>query len=267
MTKLVEKYGGWALITGGSQGIGKGFARKLAQEGFNVVLTARREEVLAETAGQLRDEFGVEVRTLALDQTQTGSIEQIKAFVADIEIGFLVNNLAFSRPAPFLDLSEASITKQVYVNVETVSQLTHFFGRQMRDRDRGAIINVSSRTGEIAMPYFAMYCATKSFISIMTEALWFELKDTNVDVVVVKPDQTATEGYLDRNPTIWGDAGIQSVEDCVEESMFALGKHAGWLTWPKSRDDVKALREMPLEDAISVNGAGMLSVFKDQLDG
>ena len=110
-----------------------------------------------------------------------------------------------------------------------------------------------------------MYCATKSFISILTEALWFELKDTNVDVVVVKPDQTATEGYLSKNPTIWGDAGVQTVEDCIEESMSALGTYAGWLTWPKSRDDVKNLRDMPLEEAISVNGAGMLSVFTDQL--
>lgn len=265
MANLKEKYGGWALVTGGSQGIGKGFARRLAQEGFNVVLTARREEVLEETASGLREDFGVETRTLALDQTQPGSIEQIIGFVADLEIGFLVNNLAFSRPAPFLDLSESNLAKQIYVNVETVTRLTSHYGRLMRDRDRGAIINVSSRTGEIAMPYFAMYCGTKSFISIMTEALWFELKDTNVDVLVTKPDQTATEGYLDKNPTIWGDAGIQTVEDCVEESLSALGKHAGWLTWPKSRDDVKALRDMPLEEAIAVNGAGMLSVFKDQL--
>lgn len=135
----------------------------------------------------------------------------------------------------------------------------------MKDRDRGAIINVSSRTGEVAMPYFAMYSATKSFITIMTESLWFELKDTNIDVVVIKPDQTATEGYLAKNPTIWGDDGVQTVEDCVNESFNALGTYAGWLTWPKSREDVKNLRSMPLEDAINVNGAGMLSVFTEQL--
>lgn len=265
MTKLAEKYGSWALVTGSSQGIGKGFARRLAQEGFNVVLTARREEVLAEAAKELQEEFGVETRTLALDMTKEGAIEQVQEFAADLEIGFLVNNVAFSFPSPFLDMSERSLGKQIYVNVETVARLTSHFGNMMRERDRGAIINVSSRTGEIAMPYFGMYCATKSFINLLTESLWFELKDTNVDVVVVKPDQTATEGYLAKNPTIWGDAGIQSVEDCVEESMQALGKYAGWLTWPKSRDDVKALREMPLEEAIAVNGAGMLSVFQDQL--
>ncbi|MFT4520315.1 MAG: short-subunit dehydrogenase [Halioglobus sp.] len=266
MTKLVDKYGGWALITGSSQGIGKGFARHLAGEGFNIVMLARRNDVLESAAKELQDEFGIETRTLALDMTQQGAIEQLQEFVVDLEIGFLVNNVAFSKPAPFLDLSEGNIGKQIYCNVELVARLSHYFGRLMRERDRGAIINVSSRTGEIAMPYFAMYCATKSFISILTESLWFELKDTNVDVVVVKPDQTATEGYLSKNPTIWGDAGIQTVEDCIEESMSALGKYAGWLTWPKSREDVKALRDMPLEEAIAVNGAGMLSVFNDQLN-
>ncbi len=265
MAGLFDKYGGWALITGSSQGIGKGFARRLAAEGFNLVMTARRADILEASAKELAEEFGVKTRTLAVDMTAQGAIEQLQAFVADLEIGFLINNVAFSKPAPFLDLSEANIGKQIYCNVEVVARLSNHFGRMMRDRDRGAIINVSSRTGEIAMPYFAMYCSTKSFISILTESLWFELKDTNVDVVVVKPDQTATEGYLSKNPTIWGDAGIQTVEDCVEESMSALGKYAGWLTWPKSRDDVKALRAMELEDAIAVNGEGMLSVFQDQL--
>jgi short-subunit dehydrogenase len=265
MAKLVSKYGGWALVTGSSQGIGRGFARRLASEGFNLVMTARRPEILAASAQELSEEFGVQTRTLALDMTRSGAIEQLQEFVADLEIGFLVNNVAFSKPAPFLELGDANISKQVYVNVETVARLTSHFGRLMQERDRGAIINVSSRTGEIAMPYFAMYCATKSFISIFTEALWFELKDTNVDVVVVKPDQTATEGSLSKNPTIWGDAGIQSVEDCVEESMSALGKYAGWLTWPASREEVKRLRDMPLEEAISANGEGMLSVFTEQL--
>lgn len=265
MGTLCEKYGGWALVTGGSQGIGKGFARRLAAEGFDVVLTARRQEILDATALELREDFGVQTRTLALDMTLGGAIEQILEAVKDLEIGFLVNNVAFSKPAPFLDLSSGNISKQVYVNVEIVAQLSSHFGRQMRERDRGAIINVSSRTGEIAMPYFAMYCATKSFISILTESLWFELKNTQVDVLVVKPDQTATEGYLAKNPTIWGDAGIQTVEECIEESISALGTYAGWLTWPKSRDDVAELRAMPLEEAITRNGEGMLSVFTEQL--
>jgi short-subunit dehydrogenase len=266
MTTLAEKYGNWALITGSSEGIGKGFAKRCAQEGMNLVMIARREDKLNASAQELANEYGVETRTLSLDMTQEGAIEKIIEAVSDIEIGMLINNVAFSRPAEFLSLSEENIGKQIYVNVTVVAMLTRHFGRIMQERDRGAIINVSSRTGEIAMPYFAMYCATKSFISILTESLWYELKDTNVDVLVIKPDQTATEGYLSKNPTIWGDAGIQTVEDCIDESFNALGKYAGWLTWPKSRDDVKNLRAMPLEEAICINGEGMKHVFGKILD-
>lgn len=266
MTTLAQKYGPWALITGSSEGIGKGFARRCAKEGMNLIMIARREDKLNASAAELADEFGVETRTLSLDMTQQGAIETITDAVKDLDVGMLINNVAFSRPAEFLSLSEENIAKQIYVNVSVVAMLTHHFGKIMQARDRGAIINVSSRTGEIAMPYFAMYCATKSFISILTESLWFELKDTNVDVLVIKPDQTATEGYLSKNPTIWGDAGIQTVEDCIDESFNALGSYAGWLTWPKSRDDVKNLRAMPLEDAISINGEGMKQVFGKTLN-
>ena len=122
------------MVTGSSQGIGKGFARRLAAEGFNVVLTARGKETLEATAGELRDEFGVETRILALDMTQPGSIDTIRDFVADLEIGFLVNNVAFSRPAPFLDLSEKNIGKQIYVNVETVAILPSHFGNTKPNR-------------------------------------------------------------------------------------------------------------------------------------
>jgi short-subunit dehydrogenase len=266
MGKLVDKYRGWALVTGASEGIGKGFAQRLGREGFNLVMIARRPDVLEAAAAEMRETHGVETRTLSLDMTRPGAIEKIIEFVADIDVGFLVNNVAFSYPAPFLDLSQENLGKQIYVNIEVVARLTSHFGNIMKERDRGAIINVSSRVGEIAMPYFAMYSGAKAFISVFTEALWFELKDSNVDVLVVKPDQTATEGYLAKNPTIWGDAGIQSVEDCVYESFSALGRYAGWLTWPKSRDDVRALRDMPLEEAIGINGAGMQSVFSKQLE-
>lgn len=266
MTSLSEKYGSWALITGSSEGIGKGFAKRCAKEGMNLIMIARRPDVLEAAATEMRDTYGVQTRTLSVDMTQRGAIEKIKDLVKDLEIGMLINNVAFSRPAEFFSLSEENLSKQIFVNVEVVTMLTHHFGRMMKDRDRGAIINVSSRTGEIAMPYFAMYCSTKSFISILSESLWYEMKDSNVDVLVIKPDQTATEGYLAKNPNIWGDAGIQTVEDCIDESFNALGTYAGWLTWPKSRDDVKNLRAMPLEDAISVNGEGMKHVFAKVLD-
>ncbi len=259
------RYGEWALITGASEGIGKGFARACAQRGYNLVMIARRQPLLEETANGIASEFGVQIKTLSLDLTADDAVERIQAFCESLEVGLLINNAAFAFPAEFLSMKPSAIRKQVNINVELVALLSHHFGAQMKARGRGGIINVSSKTGEVPMPYFAMYSAAKAFISTLSESLWFELKDHGVDVLALKPCQTATEGYLSQNPNEWGSDGIQSVEDCVSEAFEALGTHAGWLPWPPSRDDVRELRAMPLEDAIARNGAGMQHVFAQQL--
>lgn len=261
----VEKYGRWALITGASEGIGKGFARQCAQQGFSLVMIARREELLESAAKEIRDEYGVETKSLSLDLTAPGCDETIKEFCKHLEIGLLINNAAFRMPSEFLKLSADNIGRQIYINIHVTAMLSHHFGALMKERGRGAIINVSSKTGEVAMPYFAMYSAAKAFISTLSEAIWFELKDHGVDVLALKPCQTATEGYLRRNPNTWGDEGVQTIEDCVSEAFGALGKHAGWLPWEPSRGDVVALRSMPLEDAITRNVEGMKQVFGAQL--
>lgn len=259
-----DTYGKWALITGASEGIGKGFAAACAERGFNLVMIARRQVLLESSAQQMRDQYGVEVKTLSVDLTEIESIDVIKSFCADLEVGMLINNAAYSFPAEFLSMTDKHIRRQIQINVELVAVLSNHFGNLMKPRGRGAIINVSSKTGEVPMPYFAMYSATKAFISTLTEAMWFELKDYGIDVLALKPCQTATEGYLANNPGEWG-GGIQTVEDCVSEAFCALGIYAGWLPWEPSRGDVVELRSMPLEDAIARNGAGMKLVFAEQL--
>lgn len=258
------KYGRWALITGASEGIGKGFAIACAQRGFALIMIARRKALLESSAQELRDSYGVEVKTLSLDLTAPESIETITTFCKGLEVGMLINNAAYSFPAEFLSMKKSQLMKQIQINMQVVTLLSHHFGELMKQRQRGAIINVSSKTGEVPMPYFAMYSATKAFISTLSEALWFELKEHGVDVLALKPCQTATEGYLAKNPNAWGD-GIQSVEDCVNQAFFALGQYAGWLPWESSRADVAELRAMPLEEAIARNGAGMKQVFGKQL--
>lgn len=265
MNNKSNQYGGWALVTGASEGIGKGFVKQCAKRGYNIVMIARRQPLLDDVANSIAEEYGVETKTLSLDLTESGCVDKIKAFCTDLDIGLLVNNAAYSFPAEFISMKESTIARQVHINVEVIAVMCHHFGNLMKARGSGGIINVSSKTGEIAMPYFAMYSATKSFISTFSEALWYEMKDHGVDVLALKPCQTATEGYLSQNPNIYGDHGIQTVEDCVDEAFSALGNHAAWLPWPPSRDDVVELRSMPLEDAINRNGAGMKSVFAKEL--
>ncbi len=266
MTKKLSEYGQWALITGGSQGIGYGFAERCAADGLNVALVARREEILNESAQKLRDQYGVEVRTLALDCTKPEAFDQIAEFVSDVEINVLVNNVAFSFPGEFVEFKMSSIEKCINVNVVLTTKMTRHFGQKMKQNGKGALINVSSLTGEVAMPYFALYSATKACISTLTQSIWFEMKDYGVDVLVIKPDQTATEGFLAMNPDVMKEFGLQTVEECVEESLASLGKEPACMTQPMTRDHIQKTRAMPLHDAIIQNGTNMKKLFSQQLE-
>ena len=174
------RYGQWALITGASEGIGKGFAQACARQGYDLVMIARRQPLLDETANEIANTYGVKTRTLSLDLTADDAVERIQAFCEPLEVGLLINNAAFAFPAEFLSMKPSAIRKQVNINVELVALLSHHFGALMKARGRGGIINVSSKTGEVPMPYFAMYSATKAFISTLSESLWFELKDHGI---------------------------------------------------------------------------------------
>lgn len=262
---FVQKYGLWALITGASEGIGKGFADYCASRGQNILMIARREEVLATAAEHVRETYGVEVKTLSLDLTCENAMDAIETFADGLEIGMLVNNAAFSFPTQFVAMKRRQLQKQLNINVQLSVMLNHHFAGIMKGRGRGAIINVSSKTGIVAMPYFAMYSASKAFLSTLSEALWYELRDSGVDVLALQPCQTASEGFLRKSTNVWGDEGIQSVEDCVAEAFSALGNKASWLPWQPSRGDVQDLLMMPREDAIRRNAEGMKHVYGDEL--
>src|ERR1700761_4703574 len=90
---LKERYGPWALLVGGSEGIGEHLARKLGAAGINLVLVARKPEPLAATAGAVRAESGVEVRTLALDIGREDLLERVREITDGLEVGLLAHNV------------------------------------------------------------------------------------------------------------------------------------------------------------------------------
>ena len=97
----LKSYGQWALVTGASAGIGTVFARKLAAEGLNVILVARRADRLEALAAELGRTHGVQTRVVPIDLDREGAVERIEARVADIEVGVLVNNAGFSTVGRF----------------------------------------------------------------------------------------------------------------------------------------------------------------------
>lgn len=176
-------YGPWALIAGGSEGLGAEFAALLAGAGMDLVLVARKAEPLAQTAVRCR-ELGVEVRTLAVDLTGPDAVPLITAETRGLEIGLLIYNAgANTCSAQFLEAPMADVASVIDLNVTTMLALIHHYGAGMRRRRRGAILTVGSMAGYLGSDRHTVYGGVKAFGRIFTEGLWLELREHNVDVL------------------------------------------------------------------------------------
>lgn len=213
-------------MTGASAGIGAEFARQLAEAGLNVVLVARREAKLQALANQLQRDYGVEIRTVAVDLAESDFIEKIQAQTADIEIGLLVNNAGQYHIGKFLDQDLATQLSVLDVNTRAPMILTHAFGQLMRQRGKGGIIIVSSTVSGAGAPYNANYAATKTYDFVLGEGLRYELKNDGIAVQVLQPGGTWTEGaqkMMSHAPNFM-KIMMMDTEPVVALSLRKLGK-------------------------------------------
>lgn len=182
MTDL-GKYGPWAVIAGGSEGVGAEFAKSLAADGFNLVLIARKPGPLNETADECRN-LGAEVRVLPLDLLEAESTTRIVEATDDIEVGLLIYNAGASTcNEPFLDAELTEFAKIIDLNITRMLELTQHFGRRMVAMSRGGIILVGSLSGYMGAVRHSIYAGAKAFSRMFAESLWIELREHNVDVL------------------------------------------------------------------------------------
>jgi short-subunit dehydrogenase len=179
----LQKYGPWAVIAGGSEGVGAEFARMLADDGFNLVLLARKTGPLEETAQKCR-EFGVEVRTLSIDLLEQQAVSNVVEATADLEVGLFIYNAGASTcNEPFLEADLADFQKVTDLNVTRMLELVQHFGRQMVARERGGILLVGSLAGYMGAWRHTVYAGAKAFSRMFAESLWLELRERGVDVL------------------------------------------------------------------------------------
>jgi short-subunit dehydrogenase len=183
-----------AVVTGASSGIGAATAKRLAEEGMQVVLVARRLDLLTVLADEIRQNGG-RSHILAADLTE--ETERIRVF-KEIEKRFgnvdvLVNNAGLGWYGYGDEMSWKTAWEMLQVNVESVVQLSLSFLAKMRRRNTGHIINIGSISGSIPSQGIALYGATKSFLDNFTTALYRELTGTRVHVSVVRAGPVRTE--------------------------------------------------------------------------
>ena len=178
-----EFYGPWAVIAGGSEGVGASFADQLAAAGINLLLIARKPGPLEETAEAVR-KHGVEVRTLAQDLLADDAVENIRGAVADVEVGLMIFNAgANSYGHEFVTGDLEGFRGVVKLNIDRQLELSHVFGGPMRERGRGGIMLLGSMAGYLGAEHQSIYAASKAFSRIFAEGLWLELKEHGVHVL------------------------------------------------------------------------------------
>ncbi len=194
MNKHEDWKGRVAVVTGASSGIGAATARRLARQGMQVILVARRLDRLECLAGEIR-QGGGRAYTLAADLMQesarTSLVTEISSRFGNVDL--LVNNAGLGWYGYGTNMPWKMAWEMLQVNVEAVVQLTLGFLGKMRQRDFGHIINVGSISGSLPSQGVAVYGATKSFLDTFTTSLFRELTGTRVHVSVVRAGPVRTE--------------------------------------------------------------------------
>jgi uncharacterized protein len=183
-----------AVITGASGGIGLEMARQLAQRGYGLVLAARSEAKLREAAQALSREHGVRAEVCAVDLSQPGSAQQLFDFVRENvgDVDVLINNAGVGIYGEHAELPVGEVTAMLQLNVTSLTELCWSFGKEMKQRGHGRILNIASTAAYQPTPYFAAYGASKAYVLNFSEALAQELEGAGVSVTCLSPGPTDT---------------------------------------------------------------------------
>jgi short-subunit dehydrogenase len=188
-----------AVVTGASSGIGQAYAERLARDGWDLVVVARRRRRLEELATRLRQEHAVDVRVMEADLASHDQLTAVCDELSRLTAGMLVNNAGLAHYMPFVDLPAERAEELVQLNALAPVLLTRAVVPGMRERACGAVINVASLlafSGPVEgehLPARSVYAATKSFLVTFTQLLASELKDSGVRIQVVCPGVVRSE--------------------------------------------------------------------------
>ena len=198
-SKYYQKFGNTALVTGASSGIGKAFAYELARQGFNLVLAARRQELLEQIAADLRYIYKVKIRVLPIDLTDSNFLDRIIKATEDTNLGLVISNAGSGAMGAFLKRSVKELEHTIALNVSAQMKIMHHFADVFLNKGRGGIIALSSTASTAGVPYAGAYGGEKAYIMRVGHALNLELQNTGVHVSVLTPGPTSTPGLNERD--------------------------------------------------------------------
>jgi uncharacterized protein len=258
---LREKYGPWALVTGASSGIGEHFARQLARAGFNLLLVARREDRLRDLRAELGQRRRREFEPVVADLADPDAVERVVASTTGRDVGLLVSNAGFGLKGAFLSHDRARLEAMLNVNARAPLLLAHALLPRLRRRATGGIILTGSQEGEAPFPWSTAYAATKAFVHSLGMGLYGELAGTGIDVLVLAPGATDTEGLGLQGFDAASLPGLMPPSEVARQALRELGRTPFHIPGADNRKFVTQLRRMPRRRQIEFNASNMAATL------
>ena len=183
------------LITGASKGIGRSLAYECARHGEDLLLVARSQDLLEDLKSDLEQRFSINVLVYTCDLTNEEHRKQLFQFSdkENLFVSTLINNAGIGSNGYFWEQERSWELSIIELNIKALSELTHMYLPSMLNKNQGAILNIASLAGFSPGPKMATYYATKAFVVSFSQALSYELKDTDVSVCVYCPGGTESD--------------------------------------------------------------------------
>jgi short-subunit dehydrogenase len=214
-----ERYGKWALVLGGSEGLGRATALDLAKRGMNVAVAARREGPLKEAAALIAERHGVQTKYFQLDLSSDNVVAEIEAGMGGEDVSFIVYNAATEPYGEFIDIDLDTHLTNIAVNVVAPTRIAHHFGRKMAERGRGGIVICGSLASAQGLYMWTGYGASKAYEDILGQGLWYELGRRGVGACTLMIGTTWTDNFQRTQQRLGGVFADGRTPDRLPEGM------------------------------------------------
>lgn len=221
-----NKYGPWVLLAGAAEGLGEAFTLALAKRNVNIVMIDKQAELLKILASKVEEEYYIQTKTIEIDLEHSGATKAIIDSIRDIDCRLLIYNAAYSKIKSFHTYSKEELNSFIGINVHTPIKMVHAFVQLQRSKKQpGGILMMSSLAGLIGMRFVAPYAATKAFAWNLAEALHYELKEYNIEIMACIAGATETPAFLRSQPK-YGllRPAIMKPEVVAERALNKLGR-------------------------------------------
>lgn len=262
-SRFRDHYGPWAVVAGASEGLGAAWAEHLATYGLNLVLAARRQDMLDTLAARLAKQHSITTRVLALDLAAPKTPDALLAATADLDIGLLIYNAAHSVIGPCLDRPLDDHLTEIAVNVRAPLALGYGFGQRFVARGHGGIILLSSLSATMGSAMIANYAATKAYNLVLAEGLWEEVRTRGVDVLACCPSAVSTPNYQASAPK--RSQAVVTPDLVVRETLHQLGRRPSFIPGGSNQAAAFILRRLlPRRMVVRIMGGVMRGMYPER---